>query len=497
MRLLIAMMKARTNTFSRCRPIGALRTRPRPGCTRGGGERVSRTGSGLGAYLDSRRAGEGRDRLADCRRRAASRPVDDEAFEHMASVICEAVEKAGHDGIMLDLHGAMVTEKPRRRRGRAVASHRAIDPTDADRVSLDMTPTSTMSIPRSPTIVTRLPTLPAYRHLRQRQTRRRILLKAMRGEISPVMAWAPSDAGSQYAGRLYDSTRNCNEARCAAMSAQGPEGGRAGGEPLPTGFPHADISNAGLWASFVTDGDRGLAERLARRIIGIRRGRIAKPSSTGSSGRSIPGAAKACRRNAWRGADRAARHYDNCGLRADDWTRRSNLARSCARGLDNVRGLRVSTTPRRCSGRSPLASARQSAVDRGKMKNAGDPRQPAAERIGTVRRSPRAASAQGAVGARRPMDMGPSVVIDTQGRDRAGSHASRAERSELPCLSLGIDPMQKRYVMLRAASIGRRARALAKSVVDCAGIGVCTSDYSQLNFTQGAAADLSARPANR
>ena len=51
--------------------------------------------------------------------------------------------------------------------------------------------------------------------------------------------------------------------------------------------------------------------------------------------------------------------------------------------------------------------------------------------------------------------------------------------------SLGIDPMQKRYVMLKSRIHWRAGLgALAKSVVDCAGIGVCTSDYGQLTFTK-------------
>ena len=60
------------------------------------------------------------------------------------------------------------------------------------------------------------------------------------------------------------------------------------------------------------------------------------------------------------------------------------------------------------------------------------------------------------------------------------------EPSDLNCLlSLGIDPLQKRYVMLKSrihwrAGLGK----LAKAVVECAGVGVCTSDYGQLQFNK-------------
>jgi len=80
-------------------------------------------------------------------------------------------------------------------------------------------------------------------------------------------------------------------------------------------------------------------------------------------------------------------------------------------------------------------------------------------------------------------DMGASVVMDT-GRVEVALISRHVEPSDLNCfLSLGIDPLQKRYVMLKSrvhwrAGLGK----MAKAVVDCAGIGVCTSDYGSLTF---------------
>ncbi len=81
------------------------------------------------------------------------------------------------------------------------------------------------------------------------------------------------------------------------------------------------------------------------------------------------------------------------------------------------------------------------------------------------------------------MEMGPTVVLDT-GTAEIVLISRHVEPSDLNCLlALGIDPMQKRYVMLKSrihwrAGLGK----LAKAVVDCAGVGVCTSDYGQLDF---------------
>src|SRR5258708_19792430 len=52
------------------------------------------------------------------------------------------------------------------------------------------------------------------------------------------------------------------QARCAAMTTDG-----ALAASLFTGFPHADITNAGLSAVVVTDGDRALAERLRDALL--------------------------------------------------------------------------------------------------------------------------------------------------------------------------------------------------------------------------------------
>jgi microcystin degradation protein MlrC len=83
------------------------------------------------------------------------------------------------------------------------------------------------------------------------------------------------------------------------------------------------------------------------------------------------------------------------------------------------------------------------------------------------------------------MDMGPAVVLET-GTVEIVLISRHVEPSDLNCLSsLGIDPLQKRYVMLKSrihwrAGLGKTARA----VVDCAGVGVCTSDYGQLKFNR-------------
>jgi microcystin degradation protein MlrC len=62
--------------------------------------------------------------------------------------------------------------------------------------------------------------------------------------------------------------------------------------------------------------------------------------------------------------------------------------------------------------------------------------------------------------------------------------SQHVEPYDLGCFSsLGIDPLDKTYLMLKSRIHYRATyRAIAKEIVECAGVGVCTSDYDQLKF---------------
>ena len=81
------------------------------------------------------------------------------------------------------------------------------------------------------------------------------------------------------------------------------------------------------------------------------------------------------------------------------------------------------------------------------------------------------------------MDMGPSVVLDT-GAVEIVVISRHQEPNDLACLeSLGIDPRAKRYLMLKSRIHYRAGfRDVARQVIECAGVGVCTSDYDMLDF---------------
>src|SRR5271167_5080862 len=111
MRLLIAMMKHETNTFSPVpTPLQRFGHGPGPLYGEAAVEAYRGTGSGLGAYLDLA-AREGAEIVLPIAAGAPpSRPVEDAAYAEITERICAVAAAGGFDGIMLDLHGAMVTQ---------------------------------------------------------------------------------------------------------------------------------------------------------------------------------------------------------------------------------------------------------------------------------------------------------------------------------------------------------------------------------------------------
>ena len=112
MRLLLAMMKHETNTFSPVHTDLARFSRAGVGAPEGGAAAVEAyrgTGTVTGAYIEiAEREGADFD-LAIAADAWPSGPVEDEAYESMCATIVAAVKRGRYDGILLDLHGAMVT----------------------------------------------------------------------------------------------------------------------------------------------------------------------------------------------------------------------------------------------------------------------------------------------------------------------------------------------------------------------------------------------------
>ena len=270
--------------------------------------------------------------------------------------------------------------------------------------------------------------------------------------------------------------------RCGTMASEG-----ALAASLFTGFPHADIANAGLSAVVVTDGDRDLAERLRDELLDrawvereafVYKIEPLKEALARAQAMPTPSAGE--------GPIVLLDHYDNC---ASGGTMDTTvvLGEILKMGLENVAAFAIYDPD---AVKQAIASGIGALVTLsvgGKMKM---PQirgaSPPVEITGTVK-----TIASGRFRNKGPMgrgvmtDMGAAVVIDT-GKVEIALISRHVEPSDLNCFySLGIDPLQKRYVMLKSRVHWRAGLgAMAKAVVDCAGVGVCTSDYSELTFNK-------------
>jgi microcystin degradation protein MlrC len=475
MRLLIAMMKHETNTFS---PVPTPLARFGPLYGDNAIRTYRGTGTGLGAYLDLAEREGAEVVLPIAAGASPSGPVEDGAYAHITDAICDAVARGGFDGIMLDLHGAMVTQSLEDGEGEFLQRLRAIDPRTPIAVSLDMHANLYDAMIANATVVTGYRTYPHIDTYETAKLAGEILMRAMRGEVRPVMAWRNEPMLPHVMRQGTDDHPNKElQHRCAAMSAEG-----ALAASLFTGFPHADITNAGLSAVVVSDGDRKLAEELRDELLG--RAWVEREAFVYKIEPLAQSVARAKEMAPGDGPVVLLDHYDNC---ASGGTMDTTvvLAEILKQGLDDVAAFAIYDP---AAVQQAIAAGIGSQVTLsigGKIAMPAIPAEsPPLTVTGTVK-----TIANGRYRNRGPMargvmmDMGAAVVLDT-GTVEIVLISRHVEPSDLNCLSsLGIDPMQKRYVMLKSrihwrAGLGKMARA----VVDCAGVGVCTSDYGQLKF---------------
>ncbi len=479
MRLLIAMMKHETNTFS---PVPTPLTRfgngPGPLYGEAAAAAYRGTGTGLGAYLDLAERAGAEIVLPIAAGAAPSRPVEDAAYAHITDTILEAVAKGGCDGILLDLHGAMVTESLEDGEGQFLKRLRAIDPKTPVAVSLDMHANLYDEIVANSTVVTGYRTYP---HIDTYETARLagdILLRTIRGEVRPVMAWGNQPMLPHVMRQGSDDHPNKElQQRCAAMAGEG-----ALAASLFTGFPHADITNAGLSAVVVTDGNRKLAEDLRDELLD--RAWVERETFVYQIEPLQQSVARAKGSETGNGPIVLLDHYDNCASGGTMDTT-AVLAEILRQGLEGVAAFAIYDPDAVKQAIAAGIGARVTLSIGGKIAMpsipAESPPLTVTGRVKTIsdgRYNNRGPMARGVA-----MEMGPAVVLDT-GAVEIVLISRHVEPSDLNCLlSLGIDPAQKRYVMLKSRIHWRAGLgSIAKAVVDCAGVGVCTSDYSQLKF---------------
>ena len=263
-RFLLAMMKHETNTFS---PVPTNLKRFRDwGLYEGASviEAYRGTNHPIAAYIDIANE-EGAEIVSPVAAEAMpSGLVHKHAYKYLTGRILDALRGGGFDAALLDLHGAMVPEGMLDGEGPLLAAMRAIAPELPIAVTFDPHGNMTDEIMANASVVTSYRTYPHIDMHESGLRSGRILMRALKGEVNPVIVWGQARILAQTLRMATDEepmqgaialTRTLEtEPKILAASVFG-------------GFPMADIPDAGLSVVVVADADSAAGGQARDRLI--------------------------------------------------------------------------------------------------------------------------------------------------------------------------------------------------------------------------------------
>lgn len=482
MRIVIATMSHETNTFS---PVitdldrfSSGRSEPPSGA---GAERIyAGTASCPGGYLQAAAEIGAEVTLPIIAAAPPSGPVEDAAYEFITERIVAAAAEAP-DAILLDLHGAMVTRSYEDGEGELLRRIRAVAPEVPIAVALDMHANLYPDMVDLATVVSGYQTYP---HIDMDQTALkagRLTLAALRGECTPTMAWGNAPMLPHVMRQGTDDYPNrALQERAREMEAQG-----ALSVSLFTGFPHADITNAGLSVVVVTDGDQELAQRYRDELLETAwDARQSFVYQVEPLEESLARAKLLAEDEATDGPVLLLDHYDNTASGGTMDTTEV-LAEVLAQGLEDVAvfGFYDPAAVAQMEAAGVGAEVTVSLGGKLPMPALAEPSTPL-ELSGRVKLlSEGRFPASVAMSRGLTMNMGKTAVLAVGSVDIVVI-SRHIEPFDPGCFrSLGIEPTQRRYLMLKSRIHYRVGfKPLVAHMVECAGRGVCTSDYSELTF---------------
>lgn len=480
MKIVIAQFKHETNTFS---PVPTPLERFGGASAPPEGEAVLAayrgTGSAIGAFIDLATQAGAQIETPIAASAAPSAPCDDAVFDYVAGKICDAVAR-GCDAVLLDLHGAMVTASHDDGEGELLRRIRAIAPDVMIGVALDMHTNLSATMARHATVLAGYQTYP---HIDMYETGVRAakpIMASLQGCPLPSIAWGQRPMLTHVMRQGSDDEPNRSlQARCREMEADGMLSAT-----VFVGFPHADIAIASL-SAVVIDHDVERARQACEELLDMawrqREGFVYQIEDLDVSlaraqelAQSAPGT----------GPIVLLDHYDNCasGGTMDTMT---VLGRIIEAGLTDVAAFAICDPQAVQQMVAAGAGAQITLALGGKlpMPSLGLAGAPLAVSGQVMRLSDGRFRNHGPMGRGLQVDMGPTAVLRVGGVDIIViSH--HVEPHDIGCLeAVGIDPMRLRFLMLKSRVHWRAGlRQYARAIVECAGTGVCTSDYAGLQY---------------
>lgn len=487
--VVVAMMSHETNTFSPV--VTDLARFSRGGVNKAdntplaGAEAIaafSNTASSLGGYLKVCAENNAQVTLPVAGDAAPSGPVENDAYEYMVAAILKAITD-DCDAVLLDLHGAMVTQTFDDGEGELLRRIRAQHPAMPIAVALDMHANITAAMVSNATLITGYQTYPHIDMDTTAERAARMLFRHLEGGYLPTMTWGNAPMLPHVMRQGTDDEPNkALQQRVVELESDG--------ETLAslfTGFPHADIHDAGLSCVTVTNNDAAQAQAIRDELLDQAwDGREAFVYEIEPLADSLGRAREAARREG-DGPVIILDHYDNTASGGTMDTTEV-LAAVLAEGLEDVAVFGIfdpdcvqqmfaagidGEVTLTLGGKLPMPALVQQSKPltvTGRVKLLSDGKFPA-----TV------AMARGLT-----MNMGHCAVLRLANDVDVVVISRHIEPFDPGCFrSLGIEPRSRRYVMLKSRVHYRVGfREMAREVIECAGVGVCTSDYSQLTFNK-------------
>ena len=265
MKILIAMMKHETNTFS---PIVTDWQRFESWSAYFGSEALAfyeHTGMPTAAYIDLARQAGAEIVLPIAAEAMPAGIVTADAYNKITDTICDAVV-GGCDLALLDLHGAMVTENTLDGEGTLLEQIRSIAPDLPIAVTCDFHCNLTQKMIDNCTALIGYKTYP---HVDMYQVGRqvgRIGLDTVAGKVDPVMVHTQLPLLSHTLKQGTDD-QPVKSLITACLEAEQKDGILAA--TFFGGFPLADVPDAGSSTLVVADANQALAEQTSREIAGL------------------------------------------------------------------------------------------------------------------------------------------------------------------------------------------------------------------------------------
>ena len=472
-KIVVAMMMHETNTFS---PVPTRLASFRPLAGAAAIEEFRDTNTQLGGFLGVAQKAGAEIVVPVAGGAHPSGYVEKAAYEDMAEAIVGAV-RGGCDAAFLALHGAMVAEHTDDGEGELLRRVRAVAPRLPIAVGLDFHAHMTSRMIDNATVITGYRTYPHVDMAETAARAGRTLLRALDGEVAPVIAWASRP--------MMTSTLEHTPSRqpmkdIMDMADAAETGGSVLNASVFGGFPHADIPHISCSAVVVCDrrADQGqaLCDRLMELAWSRREAFLYKGAPLASQ--------IAHARTLGEGPVVLVDHGDNTASGGTQDVM-SVIAEVIRQGLDDVVAGPICdpTSVARILDAGTAASVTLPVGGKIDMPQINLPGAPLTLTGRVTRITDGQFTVTGPMATGTRVRMGRTAVLDT-GNVQVVISEGRSEPFDLGVFThCGIDPRRKRYVLIKSRQHFRAVfEPIARHIVLCDGDGCTSSDLALFTY---------------